>query len=243
MHPPEDVRVEARLQLVERPVVGRPGELSGRLSISYRHPATRRSTSSAWTSRNRSPTLTRELAPALLPVAISLHDLLEVLVQRLARRRAAGATRWTRLLEPRRLDRLQQVVDRVHLERLDGVLVERRDEDDVARRARSATMRRATSNPVRPGHLDVEEDDVGPQPLDERRAPRRRCSAWPTTVDAADLAEQEAQLVARQLLVVDDHGAKSIVCSRRSRVPSDRGGVERDLDAGARAPVRCCSSA
>ena len=56
------------------------------------------------------------------------------------------------LLEPGGVHRLQQVIDGVHLERLDGVLVERGDEYQrrVTRRP-AARSRRATSNPVRPG--------------------------------------------------------------------------------------------
>ena len=90
-------------------------------------------TSSAWTSRNRSPTLTASWSRRSCRSASSSTMLLEV-----GRSAAASASERRRrgpldgLLEPRRLDRLQQVVDRVHLERLDRVLVERGDEHDAA---------------------------------------------------------------------------------------------------------------
>ena len=89
--------------------------------------------SSAWTSRNRSPTLTASCSRRLLAVADQLDDLLELVVQRAPRSAtdAACAPARTAVLEARRLDRLQQVVDGVDLERLDRVLVERRDEDDL----------------------------------------------------------------------------------------------------------------
>ena len=54
-----------------------------------------------------------------------------------------------------------------------------------------------------PRHLDVEEHEVGLQPLD-RRQRLDAVARLADHLDAADLAEQVAQLVARQLLVVDE---------------------------------------
>ena len=79
-------------------------------------------------------------------------------------------------------------------------------EDDVRRRA-------AVEQPPRhlesgqPGHLHVEEDEVGLQPLD--RVERLDAVAGLADhLDAPDLPEQVSQLVAGQLLVVDEHRAQ-----------------------------------
>ena len=115
--------------------------------------------------------------------------------------RPAAAARSSGDLEPRLVDRLQQVVDRVDLERLDRVLIVGGDEDDVRRRLRVDHAPRHLET-GQPRHLDVEEHDVGLQSLD--RAQRLDAVAGlPDHLDAADLAEQIAQLVPRELLVVD----------------------------------------
>ena len=62
-----------------------------------------------------------------------------------------------RILETLAVVRLQQVVKRVDLERLQRVLVEGGDEDDV--RLRVDAFREL--EPGEPGHADVEERDVG----------------------------------------------------------------------------------
>ena len=108
-----------------------------------------------------------------------------------------------RIGEPRRIDRLQQVVDRVDLERLDGVLIVRGDEDDLRRRV-------VAEHPPRdleagePRHLDVQEHDVGLQLVD-RGQRLDTVAGLADHLDAADLIEQVAQLVAGQLLVVHEH--------------------------------------
>ena len=68
----------------------------------------------------------------------------------------------------------------------------------------ASIIRRATSNPVRPGICTSRNTTSG-----RRRSIVVSAStplpAWPMTVDAPGLPEQEAQLVARQLLVVHQH--------------------------------------
>ena len=125
------------------------------------------------------------------------------------RRRAAGPLDGR--LQPARVDRLQQVVDGVHLEGLDGALVEGGDEDRRSARFPASSSRRATSKPVSPGICTSRNDHVG-------REPRRSASSASTPLagladhlDAADLPEQEAQLLPRQLLVVDDDGRERAV--------------------------------
>ena len=67
-----------------------------------------------------------------------------------------------RLGEPRRLDRLHQIIDRRDLERGDRELVEGGDEDH-RRRGPAAGQRAGDVDPVEAGHGDVEQHDVGLQ--------------------------------------------------------------------------------
>ena len=69
------------------------------------------------------------------------------------------------LAKARLAHRFGQVVDGIHLECLDGVLVERRDEDHEWQKP--APQQPDDAEPVDFRHLDVEERDVGVVPLDE----------------------------------------------------------------------------
>ena len=75
-----------------------------------------------------------------------------------ARRRRRARARVERRVQPRAVDRLQQVVDRLQLERIDRVLVERRAEDD--RGPRPAKRRRHFESAAA-GHLNVEQHQIG----------------------------------------------------------------------------------
>ena len=114
-------------------------------------------TSSAWIEQEPVADLQRELFAAVLALP---HEALQHALELGAAERPArpAAPTWSRLRtrstvvrEPARLDRLEQVVDGVHLERLDRVLVVGRHEDDLRLRMPARSSRRATSNPVRPG--------------------------------------------------------------------------------------------
>jgi hypothetical protein len=58
-----------------------------------------------------------------------------------------------------------------------------------------------------PGHLHVEKHDVGLQPVD-RFERLDAVASLADDLDAADLAEQIAELVAGQLLIVHENGPK-----------------------------------
>ena len=141
--------------------------------------------SSAWTSMNRSPDLDGHLVAPDLTVRHHFDDLLELVVQRappaagrseLSRRRARASACSSRA----GVHRLQQVVDGVDLERLDGVLVEGGHEHQRRRRRRSrSSRRRATSKPAQARHLDVEEHEVGLVRGRRPPAPRGRCPPAP----------------------------------------------------------------
>ena len=123
-------------------------------------------------------------------------------------------------LEPRLIDRLQQVVDRVDLERLDRVLIVGRDEDDL-RTGAAADQPPRDLEAGQPRHLHVEKDDVRLQPLD-RRQRLDAVAGLADHLDAADLFEQVAQLVPRQLLVVHEHGFQLHRTSAGKLRPPDR---------------------
>jgi hypothetical protein len=148
----------------------------------------------SWMIFSRSAWLT--LAPPFAPLPRSIG-------RSIAFRRRARSTETS---EPRLIHRLHQVVDGVDLERLDGVLVEGGHEDDVRR---GLVLHHAARHleAVEPRHLDVEEHDVRLQPFDGRQR-FDAVAGLADDFDAADLAEQVAELVARQLFVVDEHGAQ-----------------------------------
>ena len=127
----------------------------------------------------------------------------------------------------RRLDRLQQVVHGVDVERLDRVLVVGGDEND--RHGRLAIHQLAGQlEPGQTGHLDVEEHEVGRVAAD--RVDRFEAVAGlGDDLDAAHLVEDVAQLLARQLLVVDDHRAQQ-VDQALARSSATMSGISRRTD-------------
>src|SRR5205823_13615308 len=68
-------------------------------------------------------------------------------------------------------------------------------------------------------HLDIEEDDIGAEPID-RRDRFESVARLPDDFHAAELTEQKAELVARQLLVVHQH------CPQVHRQAVTRSGIE-----------------
>ena len=109
-----------------------------------------------------------------------------------------------RLLEPLAAERLEQVVERVHVERAEGELVVGRHEHD--RRHPLGSHGGDDAEAVELGHLHVEEDEVGPVPLDRAH----RFGAAGTGGDHLHvglLAEQRRQPLARHRLIVRDDRA------------------------------------
>ena len=133
--------------------------------------------SSACTSRNRSPTLiasrSRRLCRSATSWTIFSSWSLFGALPPIERHPPARALQ--RQLEPRRIDRLQQVVDRVDLERFDRVLIVRGHEDDVRSRGAAVEHPPRDLEARESRHLHVEKHQVGLQAVDRRRAPRRRC--------------------------------------------------------------------
>ena len=110
-----------------------------------------------------------------------------------------------RLPETVEADRLQQIVGRLDLERVGGILLEGGDEDDL--RAVLRRQGRGDAQAVLLRHLDVEQGEVGLQPLD-------RLGRFPAVAGGADhlgpgdVAEEDLEPLQGQRLVVDEEGAQ-----------------------------------
>ncbi len=118
-----------------------------------------------------------------------------------------------------RVDRLQEVVERLDRERIDRVLRVRGHEDDC-RRIGSLAHERRRREAGDAGHLDVEEDDVDLGIARQREAVGRSAQPRPSTETSSCAAEQIAQLAACGCLVVDDHCADHAGTSSRTTVPN-----------------------
>ena len=114
----------------------------------------------------------------------------------------------------------EQVVDGVHVERADGVLVISGGEDELGQRrdvflgtgfcgSGAVAVTVAVDEPlnhgkaVLPGHLDIEKDEIGMVFIDKVDG-LNAVRSLGDDVDVADGIEQILQLVAGQLFVVDD---------------------------------------
>ena len=128
-----------------------------------------------------------------------------------------------RLVEAPLLDGLQQVVDRVHLERLDGVLVVGGDEDHPRRRRRVLEQQVRHFEAGEPRHLDVEKRDVGLDGADDLEG-ADAVVGLADDGDVLDLTEEEAQFLAGGLLVVGDHRAE-FVAHEEPPTPAPKSGI------------------
>ena len=110
--------------------------------------------------------------------------------------------------EPVDLNRLQQVIDRVHLEGLDRVPVESCDENDVGI---GAVLEQPPGDleSCKARHLDVQKNQVRPGVL-YRFERVQTVGRLGDDVNSADLAEQVAQFFTRQSLVVHDDDSKGL---------------------------------
>ena len=104
--------------------------------------------------------------------------------------------------EPVLAHRLEDVVDGVQLERLDGVLLVGGHEDDRRRRPEPGQHLREVEA-GQPRHLDVEEDRVDVEVLQDPQRLGGRV-AGEHAADPRVALEQERELVERRPLVVDD---------------------------------------
>ena len=125
------------------------------------------------------------------------------LVERRLRLAQAGAGAREAVVEARFRERLEQVVDRMQVERLLRVLVVGRREDDAI--APAGELEHLEAGQL--GHVDVEEDEVGRQLADRLRgveAVLRLAGNGDVGMVGEVLAHQEAG----EFLVVGDEGAQ-----------------------------------
>src|SRR5262245_10252730 len=113
------------------------------------------------------------------------------------------------LVEPLRLDRLQQIVDRVHIERLHRVFIVRRHENDCGQPLRGDGLQHFEAIEVR--HLNVEEYEIGPF-VDDRIDRFAPSAALPDDRDTITRFEERADTLAGERFVVDDEGARPRHC-------------------------------
>ena len=122
-----------------------------------------------------------------------------------ARRRSSGARACLSVCaETIAAERLEQVIERVHFERAQRVLVVGGDEDD--RRHPLGADRVDHAEAVDAGHLDVEEDEVRRLVLDGRDR-LRAVAALADDFDVLFLLQQRQHALARDRLVVNDQGS------------------------------------
>ena len=155
-------------------------------------------------------------------------------------RRRSGAAGDARLYAVHSLDHaaavegLQQVIDRVHIEGADGVLVIGGGEDNLRQRrgfgcgvgGRMIALAKALDDgeSVQAGHLHIEEDEVGMVLLDQVHG-LDTVAALGYDVHAAHRLEKILELVAGQLFIVDDErgqGHVELNCRDRSLGLSSR---------------------
>src|SRR5262245_6293836 len=104
-----------------------------------------------------------------------------------------------RTIQPNWLDRLQEVVDRVHLERLHGVLVVRSREDDAWTGGQPFHDLKA----AQPGHVDIEEQHVGAGQC-HLLEPALGIGLPAHDLDTARRLQHPRETLERQRLVVDE---------------------------------------
>ena len=113
-----------------------------------------------------------------------------------------------RMLKPRKLDRLQQIIRSCRVEGLNRVMVDRRDEDDC--RENLATRQPPDDvEAVAVAHLDVEQDDVGSQPRDFRQGVFAGCRLA-HMLDVTDPPQQELEAPKRERLIIYGQDAKGL---------------------------------
>ncbi|PYP77908.1 MAG: hypothetical protein DMD25_08180 [Gemmatimonadetes bacterium] len=117
------------------------------------------------------------------------------------------------LAEALRTERLEEIVQRLDLERGHGVAVEGRRKDDVG----VVSELLEDFEPVALGHLDVEEQQIRPDRVDGPNG-GRAVARLAGDRDPRHVGEQVAQLLARERLVIGDDGPDE----RRFALPHPR---------------------
>ena len=106
------------------------------------------------------------------------------------------------------VERLQHVIDSVHLKGLNRVVFESRCENDWRHAQLALHELLYDAEAVKSGHLHVQKDEIRIVLLDERER-FKPVFALRDHVDFRKAAQEKLQLVARGPLVVDNHCADS----------------------------------
>ena len=112
--------------------------------------------------------------------------------------------RWM-AFDARLIERLQHIIDSIHVKSLDGVVIKRRRKHHVRNFHFAFDEFLQNTEAVQTGHLDVEEYQVGGMLLDEIDGVDA-VAALADDVDFGKPLEQIGQFFAGGLLVVDDNG-------------------------------------
>jgi len=104
------------------------------------------------------------------------------------------------------VERLENIVDGIHVESLDGVVVESGGEDNVRNFEVAFNEFLEDAEAVETGHLDVEENEIGIVFLDEIDGVEA-VFALGQKIDFRKTLEEEREFIARGLFVIDDDGA------------------------------------
>src|SRR5437016_811333 len=105
----------------------------------------------------------------------------------------------------RLIERLQNIIDGIHVKSLDGVVIECRRKHDMRNLHFAFDEFLQDTKAVQTGHLDVEEYEVGGMLLDEIDGVDP-VAALADDVDFGKTLEQVGQFFAGGLFVVDDNG-------------------------------------
>src|SRR5580704_11738718 len=138
----------------------------------------------------------------------------------LLRRQTLGSLLGAGLLHRQRdaflVERLQEIIDRVDLERLERILVKSRGEDDLGQGNLLVEKLLDDAESVESGHLNVEEDKIGAVLFDEADGLE---TVFPLRyhVDVANALEQIGEFIAGELLIVHDYRRKRHSVSRAKR--------------------------
>ena len=142
-----------------------------------------------------------------------------------------------RQIEALRVHWLQEIVDGVDRERVNRVLVEGRDEDELRQRLRLHESP-GDFEPVQPRHLHVEEEQVRLQFAAEAQR-LHAVGRLRDDLDAAGLAEEEAQLLPRQLFIIHHERAQGVCRHAVARSGATSSGISMRADVPS--PATLCS--
>ena len=204
MRPPKCFRIERRVQLFQSAVVGSSFNIAPN---NGNKPIVDRSKNQIL-RRDKQQPLPRfhqnfRRLNVLLRVPVELTDQLFKPLRRAGLRFHHLARALNRLGDARFIERLQHVIDRVYIKGLHGVVIERRRKNHVGYFHLALDQLAQDTEAIKPGHLHVKKNEVRRVLFDQVDG----IDAVLPLADDVDFRErfqQERELVARRLFVVDN---------------------------------------